>query len=104
MSLTLTWDQSERIRLRYVCSDCWSDVHTEQVGENLYRIACDTAGCTTPGIVSLQTVNWRTRMNEHYRYLAMIALKDAIPWLKQVDHSNKSVKQLLEELGYKENT
>lgn len=99
MSVQMTWDQSERIRLRYVCSDCWTEVRPEKVEEDVYLLRCQTADCTTPGIVSLRTVKYKKSVNEHQLHLARIALHDSIPWM-HIEKSNKSVEQLMKELGY----
>lgn len=98
----MTWEQAERLRMHYYCSDCWGELHAEKIGENLYHVICRTEGCTTPAYISDRAVKYRTRMSDHYHYLVRRSLPAALFWIKAFD-DRTAKSRLLKELGIKEN-
>lgn len=100
---TIARDEAERqnfLRGR-VCSDCWGELTIWKFNQEKqeWSYHCETPDCECRGTISRSTKAIIEERSLSELVGAMVALKDAAPWIAKRTHSH-SIDQILRQLGF----
>lgn len=94
----MTQLQADRVKLKYVCSGCWSElvIMPDKEHKGMYYALC--LNCETKGYVTKSWKEKQTLEAAAKAHDAKINLKDAVPFLNPT--AGLEVSEILKRLGF----
>jgi hypothetical protein len=95
----VTRQEAERLKARYVCSDCWAHlVLFPDPQTRLIDVHCMTEGCACSGYVTKAFAERRKQEQAFDGMEARSALRGVLDWIEP--EPRRSVAQALNDLGF----